>query len=118
MRLASRQSGVGFPVSLTPPLPSALWQVAQLFAEKIFFPSAGRPGTSGAGGAAASAAPARRAAMDAATATRDRFDFMTDSSDGYGRGPRKNRHECTVAAARKPTRDPVPPAATTRCART
>src|SRR5438034_1640113 len=42
MRLASRQFGVGLPVSLTPPLPSALWQGTHL-TEKIFLPSAGLP---------------------------------------------------------------------------
>src|SRR5439155_254445 len=42
MRLASRQFGVGLPVSLTPPLPSALWQGTHL-TEKIFLPTAGLP---------------------------------------------------------------------------
>src|SRR5262245_30692339 len=42
MRFASRQSGVGLPVSFTPPLPLGLWHATQR-TTKIFLPSAGSP---------------------------------------------------------------------------
>ena len=49
--LGSFQFGVGLPVSLTPPVPSGLWQATHLTL-KMALPAAGLP-FAGAGGAAA-----------------------------------------------------------------